>query len=128
MRLILLVALYLSVSSAYGQYANIGGFVNFSASPQQAAAYGQAAINNSYGNQILNTSEASINFETANSMHMDNSLKGVHIYFQRRQANSYYRELEQLQKEEIKYLKRSGMYNIQTLREVYNTDPGFIIP
>lgn len=123
--------------TTYAQYGNMenqnltnamNGFFMYSTSPQQAAGFGQAAVNRSVGVATRDISEAAINYETAYEMRLNNSLLRVNTYFEMRQSNRYYKELELLQKTELRKLKASGQLDIETLNHLYNRGSGFRIP
>jgi hypothetical protein len=53
---------------------------------------------------------------------LQNSLTRTEIYFQKRQTNMYYRELEVLQKKEIKELKKDKQLTIPELNRIFGKD------
>jgi hypothetical protein len=97
-------------------------YSNYASSAYQANDYGQAAINYSYGGASVDYSIAAINQQTAYTMYLQNRVNAVDSYFQRRQMNTYYRELEQLQKEAIREAKYSGSWNVQELNNLYHNN------
>ena len=95
-------------------------YPNYASSPGQAYGYGQAAMNYSYGSSAIDYSIAAMYQQTVYTMYLQNQLNSIDCYFQKRQMNRYYRELEELQKQEIKAAKYSGSWNIQQLNNIYN--------
>jgi hypothetical protein len=138
MRYLLLVILALLISNqAYAQYGNpenqsltnsMNGFFSYATSSQQAAGFGQAAVNRSIGAATKDFSESAINYETAYGMRLQNNLARVNTYFEMRQSNHYYKALEQVQKAELRRLKASGELNIESLNYLYNRGPGLMTP
>lgn len=97
-------------------------YSNYASSPSQAYSYGQSAINYSYGSAYVDYSIAAMNQQTAYTMYLQNRLNTIDCYFQQRQMHTYYRELEQLQKQSIKESKYSGSWNIQELNNLYHNN------
>lgn len=97
-------------------------YSDYASSPYQAYDYGQAAITYSDGRASVDYSISSINQQTAYSMYLQNRVTAVDSYFQRRQMNTYYRELEQLQKEAIREAKYSESWNVQELNNLYHNN------
>jgi hypothetical protein len=50
-----------------------------------------------------------------------NRIKYVNTYFQRRQLNTYYRHLEEIQKRELIKMKRDDQYTIENLNSLFNS-------
>lgn len=93
---------------------------SYASSPQQGYMYGQAATINAEGNYLLNQSMANINNETAYSMSLHNQTLRARTYFEKRQINGYYRDMETWQKEERSRLKRYGLYDKEAIEYLYN--------
>lgn len=84
------VALALACPVAQAQYWGYGG----GATPESAARQGMAAQVRSAGMYNLLSSEAMINVEDARSKAMDNQVKFVNTYFEKRRLNKMYRDAE----------------------------------
>jgi hypothetical protein len=117
MRYIILILLLLP-NICVGQVV----YPNYASSPGQAYGYGQAAMNYSYGTSAVDYSIAAMYQQTVYTMYLQNRLNSIDCYFQQRQMNKYYRELEELQRQEIKEAKYSGSWNIQQLNNLYNNN------
>jgi hypothetical protein len=61
----------------------------------QSYAMGMADLVRAAGDRNLNNSKASINYEQADSMDMDNQIKGEQTYFEMRKMNKSYRKGEE---------------------------------
>jgi hypothetical protein len=126
--LVLLVGVCYS-SIGYSQYYdpnavnalnnNMMGFLNMGATAYSSGQYGNASYMNAEGNRSLNQSMANINNQTAYSMYLDNRLKQTSTFFDNRQLNSYYRDLEAWQKAERVQLKRYGIYDREAIERLY---------
>jgi len=81
---------------------------------------GDAAVINAQANLVLSQSYANINYETAYAMRMDNNILRTQTFFQMRQINRYYRDLENWQKQERAMLKHSGLYDRESIEYIYN--------
>lgn len=92
---------------------------NYASTAQQGAMYGQAANINAYGNYVVNQSIANINNETAYSMSLNNQILRTQTFFQKRQINRYYRDLEEYQKQERIRLKAYGLYDDEAIARLY---------
>lgn len=64
-------------------------------------------------------------YQNGYQQHLQNSVTQVEVYFRRRQSNMYYRQLEELQKQEIKDLKRSKQLTIPELNRIFNRESSF---
>jgi len=64
-------------------------------------------------------------YQNGYQQHLQNSVTQVEVYFRRRQFNMYYRQLEELQKQEIKDLKRSKQLTIPELNRIFNRESSF---
>ena len=108
---------------AQNPYDTIGNslqaILNMASTANQGAANGQAAMINAQGNYELNHSQALINAEEASTLHMQNRIRYAQTYFEMRQINRYYRDLEAWQYQEKQYLKRYGMYNRENIERLY---------
>ena len=93
---------------------------NYASTQQQGLLNGEAALINSQGNYLLNESQANINNQTAYSMQLDNKNKKIRTYFNGRQINSYYRDIEAWQKKEKARLRYSGKYDKEAIENIYN--------
>lgn len=137
--LIVLVLSILISPSCYAQYSYYGGYYNpnvamnnigmglqgilqnnYASSAQQGAMYGQAATINAQGNYLLNQSMANINNEMAYSMSLHNQTLRARTFFEKRQINGYYRDMEAWQREERSRLKRSGLYDKESIEYLYD--------
>ncbi|HZZ29087.1 MAG TPA: hypothetical protein VFE46_13900 [Pirellulales bacterium] len=61
----------------------------------QSYAMGMADLVRAAGDRNLNNSQASINYEQADSMDLDNQMKGEQTYFEMRKMNRSYRKAEE---------------------------------
>ena len=95
------------------------GFLNMGASPYGANQYGNAAYVNSEANMVMAQSQANINNQTAYSMYLDNRIKRTETFFQNRQINRYYRDLEEWQRQERTQLKKYGIYDREAIERLY---------
>jgi hypothetical protein len=128
-RLTLIIILYLfiiGINSSFGQnpYATNMSNNQFYPSYVPNSLYGttrlgDAAVIVAQGSYALSNSEAAMNYETAYSMNQNNKLLRTQTYFENRQLNMYYRDLEEWQKEERRALKRSGLYNREAIEYIY---------
>ena len=126
--LVLLVSVSYS-STGYGQYYdpntvsslnnNMMGFLNMGATAYSAGQYGNSSYMNSEGNRVLNQSMANMNNQAAYSMYLDNRLKQTRTFFDNRQLNRYYRDLEEWQRQERTQLKRYGIYDRESIERLY---------
>jgi len=80
---------------------------------------GDAAIMNAQANLILNQSYAAINYETVYSMKMNNNILRTQTFFEMRQINRYYRDLEEWQIKERAHLKKYGLYDRSAIESMY---------
>jgi hypothetical protein len=85
--------------------------VNFGIAGMQTAQ--PSAVNNT--NQYLD-------YQNGYYQELQNSLTKTEIYFQKRQTNMYYRELEVVQKRELKHLKRYDQLTIPELNRIFGRD------
>lgn len=92
---------------------------NYASSVQQGSMYGQAAEINAYGNYVVNQSIANINNQTAYAMSLNNQVLRTQTFFQKRQINRYYRDLEEYQRQERIRLKASGLYTDEDIARLY---------
>lgn len=88
---------------------------------RQADTYGESSYLSSMGSSNLMNSQAYMNYQEGDSMYMSNRIKYVNTYFQRRQLNTYYRQLEEIQKKELSKLKKEGCLNIENLNYLFNS-------
>lgn len=117
----------ISCSISFGQYPyqqNTGSGSLFYPGYVSNSAYGtmrlgDAAMINAQANYVLSTSEAAMNYEAAYTMHLQNKLTRTQTYFENRQLNMYYRDLEEWQREERKALKRAGLYDRTAIEYLY---------
>jgi hypothetical protein len=61
----------------------------------QSYAMGMADLVRAAGDRNLNNSQAAINYEQADSLDLDNQIKGEKTYFEMRKMNTSYRKAEQ---------------------------------
>lgn len=66
-----------------------------------------------------NTTNQYLDYQNGYYQQLQNSMTRTEIYFQKRQVNMYYRELEVIQKREIKELKRSEQLTIPELNRIF---------
>lgn len=120
--------LFLSSSSLLAQYpyqsmmgpgSVIFGSGYYAGSVPSTMMLGDAAMINAQSGYLLNQSEANINNQTAFSMYLHNRLLYTKTFFENRQLNSYYRDLETWQKETRRELKRSGLYDREAIEYIY---------
>ncbi|HTQ39577.1 MAG TPA: hypothetical protein VMJ32_11140 [Pirellulales bacterium] len=89
-------ALAAMVCMAHAQYLYSPYYNGNSASTVgQSYAMGMADLVRAAGDRNLNNSQASINYEQAASMDMDNQIKNEKTYFEMRKMNTSYRKAEQ---------------------------------
>ena len=138
MKKLLLVILLLSCSITnphilYAQYGvgyspqnsfsnigiGLGGFNNYASSADQGYMYGQSANINAEANFILNQSLAGINNQTSYNMSLLNQEQRARTFFEKRQINRYYRDLEEWQLKEKAMLKREGLYDKDAIEYLY---------
>jgi hypothetical protein len=93
--------------------------LNIPGTASSVGGYGSAASMSGAATMIMAQSEANINNQTAISMQLDNRIKYTNTYFQNRQLNGYYRDLEEWQKKTKKELKASGLYDREAIRYLY---------
>jgi len=79
----------------------------------------QASVIASEGGYLLDSSMANVNNQQAYSMALDNSLKSTTIYFEKRQNNMFYRDLEYWQKKERAKLKKEGSLDRKAIYKLY---------
>lgn len=135
----LIIFLFVSIITnvVYAQYPNYGYnpnssmqnigvglqgilYGNYASNASQGNMYGEAAVMNAYGNYLVSRSTANINNEMAYSMYLNNQRLRTTTYFEKRQINGYYRDIEEWQKEERSRLKRSGLYDKEAIEYIYN--------
>jgi len=125
----LFIFLILFSSSAYPQYpANSNNQVNFANPfgynssyniPMNTTRLGDAAVIAANGSFLLDSSEANINNQIATSMYYDNRIKRTVTFFENRQYNSYYRDLEDWQRDTRRHLKAKGLYDREAIEYIY---------
>jgi hypothetical protein len=71
---------------------------------------------------IPNNSNQYLDYQNGYYQELQNSLTRTEIYFQKRQTNTYYRELEAVQKQELKDLKRYNQLTIPELNRIFGRD------
>jgi hypothetical protein len=112
-----------NISYSQNPYDSIGNslqaILNIASTANQGASNGQAAIINAQGNYELKHSQALINVEEASTLHMQNRIRYAQTYFEMRQINRYYRDLEAWQYQEKQYLKRYGIYDRENIEKLY---------
>ena len=123
---------FINCQSASAQYndpqvmasigANISGVTGYApmvTTPYASMRLGDAAFMQAQGNFLLNQSQANMNNESAYSMRLNNQLLRTRTFFENRQLNRFYRDLEDWQKEERMALKRAGIYNREAIEYLY---------
>lgn len=93
--------------------------LNIPGTAASVGGYGGAASMSAAASMVIAQSEANINNQTAFSMYLDNRLKYTNTYFQNRQLNSYYRDVEEWQKNTRRELRAAGVYDINAIRYIY---------
>jgi len=98
-----------------------GGFMNNfgGGTPNGNMMLGSAAATIAQGSYLVNQSEANINNQTAQSMYYDNRLKKTRTYFENRQINGYYRDIEEWQKNTRRQLRGAGIYDREAIEYIY---------
>lgn len=94
-------------------------YVGYSSTANQGSSNGQAAVISAEGGFMVDASQANINNQQAYSMQLDNHLKRVNTFFEGRQTNSFYRDLEAWQKKQRAEFKKYGMYDREAIRYIY---------
>jgi len=61
-------------------------------------------------------------YQNGYQQYLQNDLTQTEIFFQKRQTNSYYTQLEKLQKQEILELKKSKQLTISELNRIFNKE------
>jgi hypothetical protein len=120
--ILILVVWYICLTSACFAQNNQPVYGLFGYEGQTAPStmmLGDAAIINAESNLVLNQSQANINNQTAYSMMMHNNILRVQTFFETRQMNRFYRDLEEWQKQERSMLKRSGLYDREAIEYIY---------
>lgn len=79
----------------------------------------QASIIASEGSYLVDSSMANINNQQAYSMSLDNQIKKTSTYFEKRQINMFYKDLEYWQHKERSKLKRSGSLDRDAIYRLY---------
>jgi hypothetical protein len=69
-----------------------------------------------------NNSNQYLDYQNGYYQELQNSLTRTEIYFQKRQTNMYYRELEVIQKQQIKDLKKYDQLTIPELNRIFGRD------
>jgi hypothetical protein len=69
-----------------------------------------------------NNSNQYLDYQNGYYQELQNSLTRTEIYFQKRQTNMYYRELEVIQKQQLKDLKRYDQLTIPELNIIFGRD------
>jgi len=121
--------LLLSVGEGYSQNPyignnnsgmNFGGFMNnFGGTYGGSMRLGDAAATMAQGSFLVDQSQANINNQTAESMYYDNRLKKTRTYFENRQINGYYRDIEEWQRNTRRQLRGAGIYDREAIEYIY---------
>jgi hypothetical protein len=100
---------------------NFGGFMNNfgGGTPNGNMMLGSAAATMSQGSYLVDQSQANINNQTVESMHYDNRLKRTRTFFENRQINGYYRDIEEWQKNTRRQLRGAGLYDREAIEYIY---------
>jgi hypothetical protein len=69
-----------------------------------------------------NNTNQYLDYQNGYYQELQNSLTRTEIYFQKRQTNMYYRELEVVQKRELKNLKKYDQLTIPELNRIFGRD------
>ena len=88
--------------------------VNFGIAGMQTAQPSAANNTNRY-----------LDYQNGYYQELQNSLTKTEIYFQKRQTNMYYRELEVVQKQQLKNLKKYEQLTIPELNRIFNRNNGY---
>jgi hypothetical protein len=98
-----------------------GGFMNnFGVgTPNGNMMLGNAASTMAQGSYLVDQSQANINNQTAESMYYDNRLKKTRTFFENRQINGYYRDIEEWQKNTRRQLRGAGLYDREAIEYIY---------
>jgi hypothetical protein len=83
--------------------------------------FGIAGMQVSQPSATNNTNQY-LDYQNGYYQELQNSLTRAEIYFQKRQTNMYYRELEVIQKRELKNLKRYDQLTIPELNRIFGRD------
>lgn len=94
-------------------------YVGYSSTSAQGASNGSAAIISAEGGYLIDASQANINNQQAYGLQLDNHLKKVDTFFEARQSNAFYRDLEDWQKRERVRLKKVGAFDREAIRSLY---------
>lgn len=94
-------------------------YIGYSSTVSQGTYNGNAAMINAEGSYLVDSSQANINNQQAYSLQLDNHLKKVDTFFEARQSNSFYRDLEDWQKRERIRLKKIGAFDREAIRSLY---------
>lgn len=79
----------------------------------------QASVIASEGGYLVDSSMANINNQQAYSMSLDNQIKYATTYFEKKQINMFYRDLQDWQNKERTKLKRSGSLDREAIYRLY---------
>jgi hypothetical protein len=71
---------------------------------------------------LANNTNSYLDYQNGYYQELQNSLTKTEIYFQKRQTNMYYRELEVIQKRELKDLKKYNQLTIPELNRIFDRD------
>jgi len=97
-----------------------GGFMNnIGGTPNGNMMLGSAAATMAQGSYLVDQSQANINNQTAESMYYDNRLKKTRTFFENRQINGYYRDIEEWQKNTRRQLRGAGVYDREAIEYIY---------
>jgi len=105
----------LNMAFGCGFMNNFGG-----GTPNGNMMLGSAAATMAQGSYVLDQSQANINNQTVESMYYDNRLKKTRTFFENRQINSYYRDIEEWQKNTRKEFRNAGMYDREAIEYIYS--------
>jgi hypothetical protein len=127
MKFLMTIVFFLIITTpCFAQYGsdhvNPFGAMPFIGMPQTASSANgnsQSAIIAATGGYAVDMSLSRINDQTAYSMMLDNHTKKIDTYFNGRSSNAYYRDMEEWRKKEKAYLKRSGIWNRETINYIY---------
>ena len=124
--LITTVLFVIATNSCVAQYGsdhvNPFGAMPFIGMPQTASSANgnsQSAVIAATGGYAVDMSLSRINDQTAYSMMLDNHTKKIDTYFNGRNSNAYYRDMDAWRKQERTYLKKIGLWNRETINYIY---------
>lgn len=125
---ILLVIIFCQHTNLYAQYGYQNGgqsspmygmFGYGVGSVPSSMMLGDAAVIQAQGQYLLNESQSNIYNQMAYSMQLENKILRTQTFFEMRQMNRFYRDLEDWQRQERTRLKRYGLYDREAIESIY---------